>query len=355
MAGAVVSTVMLLQSAAHGIHAAFSPSQRRMAQPPPAQPLAQICQCRFAGAGSLDSRLGRWHGYGAKLTGRWLDSEDGAVNAPSVRTGQLCPATDYAAWRPCAVFDRHNRRIMLVNWDGTGLRAVRTGLALAVWADDAGREWIYYGEESGMQRLVPEVYRCLADNPTTVEPVWERTAVGLNNFQLSGDARRAGGVFPWPECGIAELPGRGLRIYGKGCYPALAPDDSGLFWIFDGAHRNLLFFRADTDERWRVPINTAPEIDGYEVYYPRWSNRARFMVMTGPFKVGTGDNRIRGGGLEVEVYAGRFSADYRRVEGGDVAAQSWRFLSRSLGGARSGNIAPAAQRKGCASHASGIC
>ncbi len=216
--------------------------------------------------------------------------------------------------------DRRARRIMLVHWDGTGLRAIRPGLALAVWADAAGREWVYYGEEPGMQRLVPKVYRCLADHPTTVEPVWERTAAGLNNFQLSDDGRRAGGVFPWPECGIAELPDRGLRIFGKGCYPALAPDDSGLFWIFDGAHRNLLFFRPDTDERWRVPINTAPEIGGYEVYYPRWSNHARFMIMTGPFKVGTGDNRIRGGGLEVEVYAGRFSGDYRRVE-------EWRRLS----------------------------
>ncbi len=216
--------------------------------------------------------------------------------------------------------DRHTRRIMLAHWDGTSLRTLRPGLALAVWADDAGREWIYYGEEHGMQRLVPKIYRCLADHPATVEPVWERTAAGLNNFQLSADGRRAGGVFPWPECGIAELPDRGLRIYGKGCYPALAPDDSGLLWIFDGAHRNLLFFRAGTDERWQVPINTAPEIGGYEVYYPRWSNRARFMVMTGPFKVGTGDNRIRGGGLEVEVYAGRFSGDYRRVE-------EWRRLS----------------------------
>lgn len=210
--------------------------------------------------------------------------------------------------------DRHARRIMLVHWDGGGLRPLCDGLALAVWMDAAGREWVYYGAEPGRQRLVPAVYRCLVDNPAVIEPVWERTAAGLNNFQLAADGGRAGGVFPWPDCGVADLATGGLRIYGKGCYPALAPDDSGLFWIFDGAHRNLLFFQADTDGRWRVPINTAPEIGGYEVYYPRWSNQARFMVMTGPFKVGTGDNRIRGGGLEVEVYVGRFSADFRRVE-----------------------------------------
>jgi hypothetical protein len=327
MAGAVLSTVMLLQV---GCEPESIPQSNPMPSPDGAAATDTTSGTNLRELTGLPARavwiqdLGDGMDTGlesANLRLMGLDSEDGRGERAI-----LSEPANYA--RPLIMphgdrvlfSDRHNRRIMLVNWDGTGLRAVRTGLALAVWADDAGREWIYYGEESGMQRLVPEVYRCLADNPTTVEPVWERTAVGLNNFQLSGDARRAGGVFPWPECGIAELPGRGLRIYGKGCYPALAPDDSGLFWIFDGAHRNLLFFRADTDERWRVPINTAPEIDGYEVYYPRWSNRARFMVMTGPFKVGTGDNRIRGGGLEVEVYAGRFSADYRRVE-------EWRRLS----------------------------
>jgi hypothetical protein len=36
--------------------------------------------------------------------------------------------------------------------------------------------------------------------------------------------------------------------------------------------------------------------------------------MTGPYKEGEGGNRIRGGGDEVEVYAGRFSPDLKKVE-----------------------------------------
>jgi hypothetical protein len=36
--------------------------------------------------------------------------------------------------------------------------------------------------------------------------------------------------------------------------------------------------------------------------------------MSGPYKAGEGDNRIGAAGREVEIYAGRFSADLRRVE-----------------------------------------
>ena len=50
------------------------------------------------------------------------------------------------------------------------------------------------------------------------------------------------------------------------------------------------------------------------VYHPRWSNHPRFLAVTGPYRVGGGGNRIRGGGQGVEIYLGRFSPDHRRVE-----------------------------------------
>ncbi len=61
-------------------------------------------------------------------------------------------------------------------------------------------------------------------------------------------------------------------------------------------------------------INGAPGINGYEVYHPRWSNHPRVMAMTGPYKVGSGANRIAGGGREVEIYIGRFNANYTAIE-----------------------------------------
>ena len=61
-------------------------------------------------------------------------------------------------------------------------------------------------------------------------------------------------------------------------------------------------------------INGAPGIDGYEVYHPRWSNHPRIIVMTGPYKVGAGPNRIAAGGREVEIYVGRFNPNYTAIE-----------------------------------------
>ena len=73
-------------------------------------------------------------------------------------------------------------------------------------------------------------------------------------------------------------------------------------------------FQTKTGERWVVSINNAPGIDGFEVYHPRWSNHPLFMVMTGPYKLGEGNNRIRGGGRDVEIYLGKFSGDFKKIE-----------------------------------------
>jgi hypothetical protein len=94
----------------------------------------------------------------------------------------------------------------------------------------------------------------------------------------------------------------------------MAPDNSSLTWIFDGAHRNLFFHSPLHNREWKVRINDAPGVDGYEVYHPRWANRFRFLAMTGPYKSGEGDNRIRAGGKGVEIYAGRFDPTLTRVE-----------------------------------------
>jgi hypothetical protein len=70
----------------------------------------------------------------------------------------------------------------------------------------------------------------------------------------------------------------------------------------------------DRDERWKVSINNAPGIDGYEIYHPRWANHPRFLTLTGPYTVGSGANKIRGGGPQVEIYLGRFAEDFTSVE-----------------------------------------
>jgi hypothetical protein len=124
----------------------------------------------------------------------------------------------------------------------------------------------------------------------------------------------ASGNFPWPDGGVADLPNRGLRRYAKGCWASLSNGKKPFFWIFDGSHRNLTLVNPENEKKWQINISSAPGIGGHEVYHPRWSNHPRVMVMTGPYTVGSGANRIGGGGRGVEIYVGRFNADFTAIE-----------------------------------------
>ena len=213
--------------------------------------------------------------------------------------------------------DRSKKKVYVVNWDGTALRELFGGVGLALWRDPLdGREWIYYGSEAWKDGGYhsPVVYRTLLDSPGAVELIWNRTSVSVDSFQLSADGRMAGGLFPWPNGGIAQLPNGSLTKLGSGCWTALAPNNSYALWVFDSPHRNLFIDDISGEHgRW-VIINGAPGVNGYEVYHPRWSNHPRVMAMTGPYKVGSGANRIAGGGREVEIYIGRFNANYTAIE-----------------------------------------
>lgn len=211
--------------------------------------------------------------------------------------------------------NRLTGQAQIVNWDGLGLKTLADGFAVAVWREPAtGREWVYIGTAASNSDGLINIRRLLIEKPEMVETVWNVTPINTDNFQLSVDGRSASGSFPWPHCGIAELPNGAWKKYGDGCWPSLAPDDTRRFWIFDGAHRNLTMFLPGSGERWEVNLNGAPGIGGFEVYHPRWSNHPRFMIMTGPYKAGEGDNRIRAGGREVEIYIGRFDPEFKRIE-----------------------------------------
>ena len=213
--------------------------------------------------------------------------------------------------------DRQQGSIFIVNWDGSGLRQLADGFALAVWRDpDTGVEWVYAGSHPGPPTAgrYQIVERYQIDSPEVSELIWDTTEVSEDNFQLSADGRRTSGTFPWPAAGVADLPSGSWRKFGEGCWTALSPDNSYLLWYFDGSHRNLTIVDVDRDKRWQVNINDAPGIEGYEVYHPRWSNHPQFLTMTGPYTAGTRANKIRAGGQQVEIYVGRFADDFASVE-----------------------------------------
>jgi hypothetical protein len=205
--------------------------------------------------------------------------------------------------------------MMIVNWDGSGLKSLGKGFAFATWQNPAdSSEWLYAGIDAAPDKLdFPTVVRFPIDNPSAREIVWNKTLVSADTFQVSPDGRHAGGLFPWPEAGVAELPNGELHKLGEGCWTALSSVRGPVMWYFDGAHRNLTMVDIRTDRRWVVNINGVPGFGNDEVYHPRWTNHPRFLVMSGPYNLG-GDNQVRSGGTQTEVWLGRFSADYSKVE-----------------------------------------
>jgi hypothetical protein len=254
--------------------------------------------------------------------------------------------------------------VFLVNWDGSGLKRLTKGFALAVWANPAdGSEWVYVGTDNKSYDFAT-VSRFPIDHPSKSELVWNQTMVSGDTFQVSADGRMAAGLFPWPHAGIAELPNRSWKKLGDGCWTGLATARGPISWYFDGAHRNLTLVDARTEKRWVVAINQAPGFQNPEVYHPRWTNHPRFMAMSGPYNQG-GANQVRSGGAQTEVWLGRFSEDFSRIEawaratnnsGGDSYPDVWMDVDRSpyprrsagaIGPPASANASgPAAQKPG---------
>ena len=208
--------------------------------------------------------------------------------------------------------------VYVVDFDGGNLRRVaRDGTALDVWRDPAdGRVWVYCLTQRDGGKAVRRIPlegdsgRSCLDG----ELVWDRTKIDKHSFQLSADGKRAAALLPWPNAHIAELPNIGSEQFGGGCWTSMAPDNSYLAWVFDGAHRGVNL-RGRGGLSHHVDIHSAPGIDNWEVYHPRWSNHPRFMTMTGPYKKGgMGGNNIGAGGKGVEVYVGRFDGKYENIE-----------------------------------------
>ena len=209
------------------------------------------------------------------------------------------------------------KMVYAVKWDGSGLRRLATGEHTEVWKDPAtGVTWVYFMPEIRKNDTLDgfPLRRCRLDQPQVVEDVWSGSDVTPDGFQLSADGTHAAGLWPWGKAGMLDLATGKLTTRGKGCWTAMAPDDSYLMWIFDGAHKNLLLKPYGSMFTRKIRLNSAPGTEGYEVYHPRWSNHVRYLAMTGPYKLQGKYNAITAGGGDIHVHVGRFSEDFKRIE-----------------------------------------
>lgn len=126
--------------------------------------------------------------------------------------------------------------------------------------------------------------------------------------------------------GVDTRDGRGerriLEKAGNYSRPLLSPDGLSIFYTDKGVRR-------DAAERWTLNLAGAPEIKGGEVYHPRWSNHARFIVMTDTYHVTDADGEsgsvIFNGGAHAQVVVARLSEYARTVE-------AWQTDSLGAGG-----------------------
>ncbi len=216
------------------------------------------------------------------------------------------------------VFTHHpTHRIYAVDWDGSNRRLLAEGLALDLWRDlDDGTTWLIYGERrpDHEHKNAGPVYRRRLDQPKVRKLLWSRTDITADNFQLSRDGQRAGGLFPWNHAGVADLQQHTWRRSGRGCWTSFSPDNSYMLWIFDGAHKNVYLHPYGGGPARKVRLNSAPGTEPYEIYHPRWSNHVRYLAISGPYRIMDRHNAITGGGEGINLYVGRFDEAFTRVE-----------------------------------------
>ena len=148
----------------------------------------RVAWCQDAGDGS-DVGAG-----GSQLRLMGFDTEDGRgervilTKLSNYAKPLLTPRGDRVVFS-----NRQERKIYVVDWDGSGLRPVMDGFALAVWEDPQNSNvWVYAGTQSADSVSMCRVRRHLLAQPAVNELVWDKTLVDIDNFQLSADGRRAG-------------------------------------------------------------------------------------------------------------------------------------------------------------------
>ncbi len=205
--------------------------------------------------------------------------------------------------------------IHAVTWQGGPPRRLRDGYAVEAWRDpDKGQVWIYalttLRDGIGANPEGYRLFRFRADDPEAEEEViWEHGLINGDNLQLNRAGTAASGLIPWPNAGTFDFTsGRFIR-YRNGCWPSLAPDDSGVVWVFDGTHENLRLFLPGVEGNWRVSMKAVEPLKGKAAYHPRWSNDPRIISFTGPHPV-----KVTEGSGKVSVMLARFNASLTGLE-----------------------------------------
>lgn len=218
-----------------------------------------------------------------------------------------------------------------IPWDGASPRTpelIGDGFAVALWRDPGTKQdWVYalttLTATNRASLSGQKLFRFPLASPAQREPVWDSTPIGVDSFSLSRDGKFAAALFPWPDAGVADLTAKTWRKLGSGCWPAMAPDNSYMSWVFDGSHRRVRLFDAAGVSQ---PVISFQEVEGFAagvIYHPRWTNHPQFAVVTGPYRQPgkneepelKGAARLAWGAATAEVNLVHLAADLQGVDG----------------------------------------
>jgi hypothetical protein len=252
-----------------------------------------------------------------------LEKQDNYSRPLLTSNGETIVYTDKAVKRQDGK-KHYDPDIYRTDWKGSKPTRLAEGYAVDCWNDPAtGVEWVYAARQFTTSKSLSlegrELVRFPLNDPSKIEVVYDDSRISPDNIQLSRDGARASGLFPWPNVGVFIRDESGKYHPKKlqtGCWPSLAPDDSGVSWVFDGGHRSATFFAADGKKSWTVKFDDCPGTGAHEMYHPRWSNHPRYIAITGPYVPGrrSSGNAINKGGASADVYLGRFSENLDKVE-----------------------------------------
>lgn len=196
-------------------------------------------------------------------------------------------------------------RMRLIDWDTGAVTELGEGHGLA-FHEDGGDLYVYFGiGEKNYRGTLNEVLRLPVDDPSEREVVVDHP-VAADSFTVDPSGKFAAGLFPWPHAEIVNLETQERTRFGRGCWVSLAPDGSGLHWVFEGTHHNVNLFFPEAEDPIVSNISRIPGIAEEPVYYPRWTNHPRFIVVGAPFQPKAN--------AASDIYLGRFSSGYEGVE-----------------------------------------
>ncbi len=203
----------------------------------------------------------------------------------------------------------------ILAWDQSKPTKPRTlcqGWVMHAWRDPkTGVEWLYLNRPPADGQPAVLVRQRL-DDPKKFEPVFDES-VYATGAGISADGTRMSGMFPWPKCGVANLVDKSWKLYQQGCWSNLAPDNSYRSFVFNGDHRYVHMFDKDGENKREVRMDSMPGVDnGTDVYAPRWTNDARFFVVSGPLH-NPGLNWDSPMSNRAEIYVGKFDEAFTKV------------------------------------------